>query len=305
MHEIIPLYSLTVNQLSRRSFLRTTSFVTAAGLLTACAPYRREDEGLRRLAIEAQADAATHPHLATLRHRHAELLERENNRRCGIRADGSSPRQCVFTSSDAEIAEARTRVPASRTEALVRSAHSVLAATDTVDRESWLVLSTVFGELVEQLSQDDHDAVTALLDVQPHITLRRSHKDVLLELATYEEAAIYSLGTAESFGARNRAHAYSQFKRDHSQNLAEITQVAKDSSLSLPAAAASYSFDGATEVHNDAAAAHLVSIVEKAGRAAWERLLTTTRYPECGRWAMLKLAETTLRVSKLVILGVH
>ncbi|WKD61446.1 hypothetical protein CCICO_07130 [Corynebacterium ciconiae DSM 44920] len=296
-------------RMSRRQFLLASSALWAGATLASCAPYRSVDEGLEELAIGAEADAQAQPPIAEMRQNHARMLILENNRRCGIDEQGSSPQRCSVDELDAAaIAQRAAEVPSDLAVALTDSAHATKDGLSTIGSDSWLVLGSIYAELLTRLYEQQPDQAKTVMSFDSipaeDVSLSKSEKAELLQLIAFHEAAIYGLGTAEAFASGQHADLFADMGTDHRVLVVALTQIAAANDLEPETAPTSYRMEGYEQMSDAATADVFVRQLCDNGRGMWDHFLTEASHSTAAQVGFQAVAMLAVHSQRLAAVGV-
>ncbi len=301
---------LAMNRMSRRQFLLATSALWAGATLASCAPYRSVDQGLKELAIGAEADAEAQPPIAEMRHTHASMLVEENNRRCGIDEQGSSPERCSVEALDADvIAERAATVSAELSTAVANSARATFDAVSTIESDSWMVLASIYADLSTRLYEEDPDKAKDMLRLDviaaEDVALSKQEKSALLEMIAFHEAAIYGLGTAEAFAdSQQHAQLFADLGTDHRMIAVALTQIAAANGLQPETAPTSYQMEGYEQMSDAASADIFVRQLCDNARGMWDHFLLEASHSTAAQCAAQAIAQVSVQSHRAAAIGI-
>ncbi|MCX7491244.1 DUF4439 domain-containing protein [Corynebacterium sp. P6129] len=289
----------------KRRSLRSTTItpVTAlflAGVLTACAisPEPEADPALFSLSADAHADAAelsgSDPRGAEVRERHAEALDAEIRRLCGVLEDGTVPDSCTVPTATGATVPTGT----GSADVLPESAEQIAREAASAPRESVLKLARMHGELAVLTGTTPEPESSTVGDLVGEAEFEPDPADLeaALKALEWQYSAIYGLEVAQSWADTEVAASIGRSVEGHRElatQLRELLSGIPESRLPLPAAGYGMPEDRAPA---DAGSALATAVrIETDSVLMWQADAATAEQPAWRVWYILAGSTAALR----------
>lgn len=276
-----------------------------AGGLAACtiSPTPEADPTLSTLSADAHANVAklsgTDPRGAEVRERHAEALDAEIRRLCGVLEDGTVPDSCTVP----EATDATVSATIGAADVLPESAELIAREVASVPQESVLKLARMHGELAVLTGttpEPESSTVRGLVD-QAEFDPDSADLEAALRALEWQYSAIYGLEVAQAWADPPVAASIGEAVAGHrelAEQLRELLSGVPESRLPVPAAGYGMP-EGKAPTDTGSALATAVSI-ETDSVFMWQANATTAEQPVWRVWCVLAGSTAALRSAPLL-----
>ena len=288
--------------MKRRSRRRTTiTPVTAlflAGGLTACAisPQPEADPALFSLSADAHADAAelsgSDPRGAEVRERHAEALDAEIRRLCGVLEDGTVPDSCTVPAAT----DAPVPTGTGSADVLPESAEQIAREAASAPRESVPKLARMHGELAVLTGTTAEPTTAEHLVSDAAFDPDSADLDAAQRALEWQYSAIYGLEVAQAWADPGVAASIGRSVEGHRELAAQLRELLSGVPESrLPVPAAGYGRPG-DQAPTDAGSALATAVrIETDSVLMWQAGAATAEQPVWRVWCVLAGSTAALR----------
>ena len=290
-----------------RSPSRTTTTPVAtlflAGGLAACTiiPAPEADPTLSALSADAHADVAelsgTDPRGAEVRERHAEALDAEIRRLCGVLEDGTVPDSCTVP----EATDATVSATIGSADVLPESAELIAREVASVPQESVLKLTRMHGELAVLTGTTAEPSAAETFVDDATFDPDSADLEAALRALEWQYSAIYGLEVAQAWADPPVATSIGEAVAGHrelAEQLRELLSGVPESRLPVPAAGYGMP-EGKAPTDAGSALATAVSI-ETDSVFMWQADATTAEQPVWRVWCVLAGSTAALRSAPLL-----
>ncbi|MBI9000698.1 ferritin-like domain-containing protein [Corynebacterium sp. CCM 9185] len=298
--------------MKRRRFSRpmmapvTTLSLLLAGCLSACqiTPSPEPDPALAVLSADAHIDVAelsgTDPRGAAVRERHAEALDAEIRRLCGVLEDGSTPDSCtVPVSTDAAVS-----VDTGSGDVLPDSAALIARKAASAPKDSVLKLARMHGELAVITGTTPEPSATGKFVDGTVLAPDSADLKAAERALEWQYSAIYGLGVAQAWADSGTAAVIGEAVDVHRQLANQLHELLSGvPGARSPVPAAGYEFSGGDAPTDPDSALAAAVRIETDSVLMWQAAAAGAEKPGWRVWCLLAGSTATLRAVPLLAIA--